>query len=321
MDDKKLIRVGTRGSRLAQKQADMVIDALTQKFPELTIEKNILTTKGDKIIDKPLTDFGGKGAFVTEFENALLENKIDIAVHSAKDMPMELADELEIAGALPRDDVRDVLVTLKSSNINFENKRLSESLGFDHSNLYAEDEASEQPVKYKIGTGSLRRQFQLERILPELEFAPIRGNVPTRIEKLRNGEYDGIILAAAGLKRLGLLEEPDLNYEFFYEDEIVPAGGQGIIAIECRKNDFAGELVKGISDEKTMTELELERYVLKFLDAGCHEAIGVLVTALEEKVHIRLKRKCSYCIFSGESEAKYINRFSAAATLAERAKR
>lgn len=168
MDREKVIKIGTRGSLLALEQTNQVIAALKEKYPHLHIEKVILRTQGDKILDKPLFEFGGKGMFITEFEEALAEERIDLAVHSAKDMPIELADGMVIAGVLPRADVRDVLVTRKGVS-----------------------------GKLLIGTGSLRRQFQLKEIYPEAACISIRGNVPTRLQKVRDGEVDGVVLAAA----------------------------------------------------------------------------------------------------------------------------
>lgn len=247
MDRNKVIRIGTRGSLLSLEQTNRVIAALTARNLELQIEKVVIHTQGDKILDKPLLAFGGKGAFVTEFEEALADGTIDLAVHSAKDMPMELAEGLVIAGALPRADVRDVLVTRKGL-----------------------------PERMVIGTGSLRRQFQLKAMYPHAQCISIRGNVPTRLQKIRDGECDGVVLAAAGLERLGLLEEKDFEYRYFSTEEMVPAGGQGIIAIEGRMNDEITELVRSISNPDAMQELETERRILQLLEAGCHEAIGVI---------------------------------------------
>lgn len=259
MEREKTIRIGTRGSLLALEQTDRVIAALTARYPQLHMEKVILHTKGDKILDKPLLEFGGKGVFITEFEEALQDGRIDLAVHSAKDMPMELAEGLVIAGALPRADVRDVLVTRKG--------------------------ALENAV---IGTGSLRRQFQLKAIYPDVQCISIRGNVPTRIQKVRNGECDGVVLAAAGLERLGLLQEADLEYRYFSSEEMVPAGGQGIIAIEGRLDDEITDMVHDISNENAMLELETERRILQLLEAGCHEAIGVISKVEKEQIAVQI---------------------------------
>lgn len=263
MGKQKVIRIGTRGSQLAVEQTGQVIAALKQKYPELNIERVILHTKGDKILDKPLVDFGGKGVFITEFEQALQQGEIDLAVHSAKDMPMELSDSLTIAGVLPRADARDVLVTRKGA--------LDVSL-----------------APGVIGTGSLRRQFQLKAIYPAVQCISIRGNVPTRLQKVRDGVCDGAVLAAAGLERLGLLAEPDFDYHYFSTEEMIPAGGQGIIAIESRSGDEITSLVGSISDTKTEMELETERKILECLNAGCHEAIGAFSLVAKEQIEIQL---------------------------------
>jgi hydroxymethylbilane synthase len=246
---KKIIRIGTRGSRLALAQAQMVKDALTGRYPEYTVETVILRTEGDKRLDQPLPAFGGKGVFVTAFEEALAQGSIDLAVHSAKDMPMELAEGMTIAGVLPRGDVRDVLV-LKQG------KTLSAPL--------------------VIGTGSLRRQAQLKELYPQMQCVSIRGNVPTRLQKVRDGILDGVVLAAAGLERLALTGEPEFSYLFLPCDGMLPAGGQGIIAVEGRKEDRISKLAEGISDALTLRELEAERAMMRRLNAGCHEAVGVL---------------------------------------------
>jgi hydroxymethylbilane synthase len=243
----KKIRIGTRGSALALAQTELVIDKLRERYPEYEYEKVILSTKGDRILNVPLVDFGGKGAFVEEFEDRLKNGEIDLAVHSAKDMPVELKEGLVIAGTLKREDVRDVLVCRRDDV----NKTV------------------------KIGTGSLRRQLQLKKILPNSKCVSIRGNVPTRLKKLDDGEFDGIVLAAAGLKRLGLFDYDRYDYRFFETEEILPAGGQGIIAIEGRKNDEISAMVGQVSDKDTFAELACERTVLNVLQAGCHEAVGI----------------------------------------------
>lgn len=261
---KNMIRIGTRGSSLALAQTNQVVAALKERFPEVQAERVILRTQGDKILDKPLVDFGGKGVFITEFEDAIRDGRIDLAVHSAKDMPMELGEGLVIAGVMPRADAGDVLVKRKGIN------------GLS-----------------VVGTGSPRRQCQFKRLYPQVTCKGIRGNVTTRIARLRNGEYDGLVLAAAGLERLGLLEEEDLEYYFFSFDEMVPAGGQGIIAVEGRKEDDASNMVKEISDDRTFHELEAERKILEVLDAGCHEAVGAIAQCQKDLMRIRLIREAN----------------------------
>lgn len=285
---KKVIRIGTRGSKLALVQTEMVIERLRQTYPDLDIETVIIHTQGDKILDKPLIEFGGKGVFINEFEVALTDGRIDLAIHSAKDMPMELAEGLVIAGVLPRADVRDVLVTRRG--------------------------ASESMV---IGTGSLRRQFQLKAIYPSVQCISIRGNVPTRLQKVRNGECDGVVLAAAGLERLGLLQEADLEYRYFSQEEMVPAGGQGIIVIESRGNDELAGLVGSISDQDAMLELETERRILQLMQAGCHEAIGVISNVKNGEIAIDIIREAYGKVYRRQSKAVIEKRFELAEQLVE----
>lgn len=297
---KKVIRIGTRGSKLALAQTEMVIEELKRRYPEWNIETVIIHTQGDKILDKPLIDFGGKGVFITEFEEALLDGMIDLAIHSSKDMPTELEEGLVIAAVLPRADARDVLVTRKGL--------LSVSKDVIHSDF----------SDITIGTGSLRRQFQLMALYPAIRCISIRGNVPTRLQKIRTGECDGVVLAAAGLSRLGLLEEDDFDYRYFSYDEMVPAGGQGIIAVEGRAEDEITELVKSISDEKTYYELETERSILKQLEVGCHEAFGVISCVDEENISIQMIREQKGILQKQEGRAHVNRRFELARDLVKR---
>lgn len=222
---------------------------MQEKFPAIECEKVIIKTKGDRITDRPLAEFGGKGVFVTEFEQAIRNKTLDYAVHSAKDMPAELSEGLAIVSVLERGDARDVLVTKK---------------GYD---IVSSKNA-------RIGSGSSRRIVQFAKLYPNVSFMGIRGNVTTRLQKLREGQYDGILLAAAGLSRLHLLQEEDLCYTYFDIRDMVPAGGQAIIAVEGRKDDDQ-RFLREITDEKTALELDTERNILAKLSAGCHEAVGV----------------------------------------------
>lgn len=197
---RRTVRIGTRKSRLALVQTNMVAEAIEAVCPEVKCELVPLMTKGDKILKTSLVAFGGKGAFVEEFEQSLLNGDIDLAVHSAKDMPMDLSDGLCIGAVLKREDPRDVFVTVKGRT-------------------------PERSPRI-IGTGSPRRQVQImER--GDVECRLLRGNVDTRLEKLYQGEYDGIILAAAGLNRLGLFNDPRFSFEFLEPEMFIPAGGQG----------------------------------------------------------------------------------------------
>lgn len=244
------IIIGTRGSALALAQTDLFIDCIKEKFPHIICQKEIITTKGDKLLDKPLVEFGGKGAFVTEFEERIQSGQIDIAVHSAKDMPVKLAEGLGILGVLKRENPRDVLVTT-----DWEGFLKKEHL--------------------VIGTSSLRRQVQIVKKFPKASCEMLRGNVNTRLKKLEDGRFDGIILAAAGLNRLGLGKEEKFQYHELEIDTMVPAGGQGIIAVEGRKDSRFLQIFHSITHEKTKLELELERKALALMEAGCHEPVGV----------------------------------------------
>lgn len=252
-----IIRIGTRKSALALIQTQLVADELRQVCPGIQVEIVTKDTLGDRILDKPLQEFGGKGVFVSEFEQAIQEGVIDLAVHSAKDLPMDLAEGLTIGAVSGREDPRDVLVTLKGRKI--------------------------QPDRVvRIGTSSPRRQLQAllmrKTLWPEAagaECSTLRGNVHTRLRKLEEENFDGIILAAAGLKRLGLLEQDTYDYTFLNPEEFIPAGGQGLMAVEAKSGTLAHSLTQAMDHANGRLCLELERSVLKGLDAGCHEPVGV----------------------------------------------
>lgn len=256
------ILIGTRNSRLAMAQTSLVADALKQAEPSLEIELVPMSTKGDKMLDRSLVSFGGKGVFVEEFERKMLNAQIDIAVHSAKDMPMEMEPGLGILSVLKREDPRDVLVTRKGFVWNREENII-------------------------VGTSSLRRQMQIKQF-GKVECRLLRGNVNTRLQKLEDGLYDGIILAAAGLKRLGLEQEDAYDYHYFSCEEFVPSGGQGIIAIEGRADSVFAPLLEKICDKESEIRLKAEREVLRYLDAGCHEPIGVYSTIKGEEMELIL---------------------------------
>ncbi len=258
---RKTIKIGTRTSQLAMAQTQLVVDQIKRINKEVDIEIISIKTLGDRILDKPLLSFGGKGAFVSEFESALLEGTIDLAVHSAKDMPMELSEGLAIIGVLKREDPRDVLITMKDR---------------------------QPPKRPIIGTSSLRRQLQISE-LQEVTCKDLRGNINTRLKKLEEGQYDGIVLAVAGLKRLGLLEEKTFNYYYFDCDTMIPAAGQGIIAIEGRTDDNDLQMLfKEVTDNNAKICLETERLVLNLLDAGCHEPIGVYSFIEDKDIHLSI---------------------------------
>lgn len=253
----KTIRIGTRKSALAVIQTQLVAEELKHVCPEIEIEVVTKDTLGDRILDKPLQEFGGKGVFVSEFEQAIQEGIIDLAVHSAKDLPMELAEGLTIAAVSTREDPRDVLVTIKGR-------------------------APGRKDRMRIGTSSPRRQLQAGGMSKELwpgvsglECLTLRGNVHTRLKKLEDGLYDGIILAAAGLKRLDLLEDRTYDLTYLNPETFIPAGGQGLMAVEARTGSPAARLCQAMDHQEGRLCFELERGVLKLLDAGCHEPIGI----------------------------------------------
>jgi hydroxymethylbilane synthase len=254
------LRIGTRGSPLALAQAAMVRARLAEAHglaPE-RIEVRTIRTTGDTIRDRPLSELGGKGLFTKEIEEALAAGDVDLAVHSAKDMPTVLPDGLIIAAVLPREDPRDVLISRKASALRA------------------------LPANAVVGTASLRRQALVKRLRPDLQVVPFRGNVETRLRKLDAGEVDATLLALAGLKRLGLA---DAATETLDAGEFIPAVGQGIIAIEARENDAATrQLLAAIDHADSMTALVMERAFLKVLDGSCRTPIAGHATIANGRV-------------------------------------
>jgi hydroxymethylbilane synthase len=234
-------------------QSTQVAEALQHLHPGLTVELVVISTTGDQITDKPLHEFGGKGLFTKELELALLSGQVDFAVHSFKDVPvtMPLVDqeELVIAAVPQRADVRDVLVSRKAHRI------------------------ADLPAGARVGTGSLRRQCQLLAIRPDVQVMMIRGNVDTRVRKLNDGAFDAIILAAAGLHRIGYF---DPSFMFPIEQsEMLPAAGQGALALQCRRDNGAvRELLAKLDHPPTAQAVALERQVVQGLDGDCQSPIG-----------------------------------------------
>lgn len=259
MDGKRL-RIGTRGSSLALAQASQVEQALRAAWPGLETELVILRTKGDQVQDRPLSQVGQKGVFVSEFETALLEGRIDLAVHSGKDLPARLADGLDILAVLPRADARDVLVLPR--------RGAWENDGSEEAALQAFAALPEGAV---IGTGSIRRQLYGKRLCPQASFRLIRGNVDSRLKKLESGGYDGIILAKAGLDRLGITERERERFLFLPIPEccFLPAACQGIIAVEGRCQDDFLRLAAAVDDRLTRIAFETERRALFNFGADC----------------------------------------------------
>lgn len=254
------IKIGTRKSKLALAQTNMVVNEIKKYFPSINIEVVHFTTKGDKVLNKPLINIGGKGVFVTEIEDALLNKEIDLAVHSAKDLPLQLQDNLTISSVLKRGNYRDTLVTVKGKEIDFSREII-------------------------IGTGSNRRKLAFKNLYPNATFKDIRGNVDTRLNKLYNGEYDGIILAMAGLERLDLLSDSRFTFTPFDYKEFVPAPCQGIIAIESRNNDLT-EILSKINHKDTFYSFQTERHILNILNADCGMPLGAYSFVENNKINV-----------------------------------
>ncbi|HPA13848.1 MAG TPA: hydroxymethylbilane synthase [Desulfobacterales bacterium] len=246
MDGK--IKIGTRGSQLALWQSNWVKSVLEEKYPSLNVELVPIKTKGDKILDVPLAMVGGKGLFVKEIEEAILDGRVDLAVHSMKDMPAEIPEGLCI-GAIPeRESPKDVLISKQGLRL------------------------SELGAGSRIGTSSLRRAAQIRHARPDLLISPLRGNLDTRIRKLQNEDLDGIILAAAGVKRLNL---ENRITEYLNDDIMLPAVGQGALCIEIRKSDSKiGPMVAALDHHQTRAVVMGERAFLNRLEGGCQVPIA-----------------------------------------------
>lgn len=242
------LTIATRGSALALWQANHIKSLIENKHPGCTVELNVIKTTGDKILDVPLAKIGGKGLFVKEIETALLEKKADLAVHSMKDVPVELPHELEIYVNPERESPNDAFLSVKYNSI------------------------SELPEGAVVGTSSLRRKLQLLQYKPFLTIKDLRGNVDTRIRKMTEGEFDAIILAQSGLNRLGLTEHVK---ETITSDKMIPAVCQGALGIEVRKDDAkTKELLTFMKDPVTETAVAAERAFLTRLNGGCQAPIA-----------------------------------------------
>jgi hydroxymethylbilane synthase len=261
------LRIGTRGSHLALWQANTVAARLAENgAPPTRIV--VIKTSGDQLQDRPLSEVGGKRLFVKEIEDALQRGEVDLAVHSSKDMPAVLPEGLAIAGVLPREDPHDAIVL----PVRLKADATDASRPDDPAALSALiDRLGPSP---SIGTGSIRRVAQLSRVFPGAHFAPIRGNLDTRLRKLDSGEHAVLVLAAAGLRRLGFSSRISLTLP---ASVCVPAPGQGIVAIEIREDDInVREFVAGISDADAAAALDAERAVVEALGGGCQTPIGAL---------------------------------------------
>lgn len=253
----KKIVIGSRESKLAVVQSEQVVEFIQSNNVDMQVELLTMKTTGDIILDKTLDKVGGKGLFVKELDKALLEGRSDLSVHSLKDMPMEVPEELPIIAYSKREDPRDVLVLPKGIH----------TLDFTK----------------PIGCSSFRRILQLKELYPNAQFKSIRGNVLTRLEKLDSGQYSGLVLAAAGLRRLGL-ENRITTY--FKPEEMIPAAGQGILAVQGRKGkDYS--YLKGYCDEESSYAAKAERAFVKFLNGGCSSPVAAYAILKEEKLELR----------------------------------
>ncbi len=258
---KKIIRIATRQSPLALWQAEHVAARLQQNFPDVQTELVKMVTRGDKILDAPLAKVGGKGLFVKELEQGMLEGIADIAVHSMKDVPVDFPEGLHLAAILQREDPSDAFV----------------------SNQYAS--FADLPANARIGTSSLRRQCQIKELYPDAQIISLRGNVNTRLAKLDAGDYDAIILASAGLKRLGMSQRITQCLDTSVS---LPACGQGAIGIECRINDFEiNELLSSLHDDKTGICVRAERAMNARLNGGCQVPIAGFAEIHENQLFMR----------------------------------
>jgi len=255
------IVVGTRGSALALKQTNMVIEILKRKLSNVEFQIEIITTTGDRVLDKSLDKIGGKGLFVLEIEKALRDKDIDIAIHSMKDIPAFVDSDFEISPLLKREDPRDVLIS--KDNIKF----------------------ADLPKGSVIGTSSLRRIIQLKALRSDLSYVPVRGNIDSRIKKLENGEFQGVILAAAGLNRMGWSNRVA---EYFNIDEVIPAVGQGALCIEYRSNDsFIKKIIKEQNRNNESRDIMAERSFLEAVNGGCSIAMGAFGEVLGEDLSLK----------------------------------
>ena len=258
---KKTLRIATRKSALALWQANHVQDLLKEAHPGIEIELVKIVTQGDRILDRPLSEIGGKGLFLKELERAMLDGEADLAVHSMKDVPAEMAEGLVLDAVLPRANPYDALVSRGGQML------------------------ADLPAGSRVGTSSLRRKSQLLALRPDLEVADLRGNVDTRLRKLDEGQYDAIILACAGLQRLGLGERIT---ETLQQPDWLPASTQGIIGLQCRQDDSdTRSLIEPLADSDTMVVASAERAVARVLEATCQ--VPLAAHAVLESGTVRLK--------------------------------
>ncbi len=279
------IIIGTRGSKLALWQADWIKSQLENLYPELKIELNKIKTTGDKILDVPLAKVGGKGLFVKEIEEALLKKEADIAVHSMKDVPTDFPKGLHLAVITKREDPRDAFITAVGSQ---------QSAVSSQKKIQSFKDLPEGAV---VGTSSLRRSCQLLSVRPDLKIEQLRGNLDTRIRKLDEGQFDAIILAAAGIKRLGWEERIT---EILSPDISLPAIGQGAVGIECRIDDeFINNLIAPLNHKETFICVKAERAFLKRLEGGCQVPIAAYARIVSQESGVKSQEINSRLIIDG----------------------
>ena len=244
----KILRIGTRSSKLAIAQSEWIKGEIIARHPDVQVELVMIKTKGDKILDSPLSKLGGKGLFIKEIEEALLRKEVDLAVHSIKDVPADLPEGLYLPVFPEREDPRDAFISINYNSI------------------------VDLPKGAKVGTGSLRRSSQLSNIRPDLDVISIRGNVDTRLRRLESGDLQAVILAAAGLKRLGL---SDKIRQILPSDDFLPAIGQGSLGLEVRQDDNSIiDLLNFLNHKPTELTIKAERAFLRRLEGGCQIPIA-----------------------------------------------
>lgn len=256
----RILIVGSRGSRLALRQTEIALEALSRANPDASFEVRTIRTAGDRT-RASLSEIGGRGVFVIELEHALRSGEIDVAVHSLKDLPTEETPGLGIAAILAREDPRDVLVSRRKAKLD------------------------DLPHGAVVGTGSPRRAAQLIALRPDLSLTDIRGNVDTRMRKVQGGEYEAVVLASAGLARLGWLDRASQTFD---PEEVLPAPGQGALALQVRSDDAATfAAVLAADDAETRVAVSAERAFERRLGGGCHAAIAALAEVSGERLKVR----------------------------------
>ncbi|MBF0805564.1 MULTISPECIES: hydroxymethylbilane synthase [unclassified Streptococcus] len=274
---KRVIRVGSRKSRLALAQSQLILNQLQAGHPEYQFEIVPYQTLGDQLQHVSLQKIGGKGVFVKDIERALQEGQIDLAIHSLKDMPALLAEGTCLGAISKREDVRDCLI-------------------FHESGITLD----QLPANAVVATSSLRRKLQLARLRPDLEYVDLRGNIDSRIEKVKRGDYSAIVLAVAGIKRLGILNQIEERCQFLESDRFIPAVAQAALGLQCREEDQElRTLLTAVHDIETASCVQIERQVLALLQADCTYPVGALAvkTDLAYKLEVMLGQESGVCVY------------------------